>query len=232
MVLYLWLVNLSRRRKNSGFKAWGILFRRFWGTLVHHYSVTRLSKKDNWFCIKLHTYKCGWLFGFYDISIFVGYLMPNSFYANSQFYFKQFSLAWVHGLIVKTFLFQAIQFSQTVRIQLIQFSISSDFLYTQVNVKTVPYQTIQFSVSKVSMSKTVAFQTIQLSISTQFKCKYTVYLSKTFPFQAIQFSQTVLIQTIQFSISPQLILFNLLIGLYHVQPFWARMELGVMAMKG
>ena len=38
------------------------------------------------------------------------------------------------------------------------------------------------------MSKTVPFQAIQFSISTQFKCKYTVYLSKTFLFQAIQFS--------------------------------------------
>ena len=35
------------------------------------------------------------------------------------FYIKQFSLAWVHSLIVKAFLFQAIQFSQTVLIQLI-----------------------------------------------------------------------------------------------------------------
>ena len=51
------------------------------------------------------------------------------------------------------------------------------------------------------MSKTIPFQTIQFSIGTQFKCKYTVYLPKTFLFQAIQFSQTTLIQTIQFSIS-------------------------------
>ena len=58
------------------------------------------------------------------------------------------------------------------------------------------------------MSKTIPFQTIQFSISTQSKCKYTVYLSKAFLFQAIQFSQTVLIQTIQFSISMQLVLFN------------------------
>ena len=115
------------------------------------------------------------------------------FYANNQFYFKQFSLAWVHSLIVKTFLFQAIQFSQTV---LIQLSISTDFVYTQLNVKTVLYQTNQFSVCRVSMSKTVPFQTIQFSISTQFKCKYTVHLSKIFLFQAIQFSQTVLIQAI------------------------------------
>ena len=58
------------------------------------------------------------------------------------------------------------------------------------------------------MSKTVSFQTIQFSISTQFKCKFTVYLSKTFLFQTIQFSQPVLIQTIQFSISMQLIQFK------------------------
>ena len=53
------------------------------------------------------------------------------------------------------------------------------------------------------MSKTVPFQTIQLSIITQFKCKYTVKLLKTFLFQSIQFSQTDLIQIIQFSISMQ-----------------------------
>ena len=45
----------------------------------------------------------------------------------------------------KTFLFQAIQFKQTVLIQ-----------------------TIQFSLSTVSMSKTVLFQAVRLSISTQF----------------------------------------------------------------
>ena len=63
---------------------------------------------------------------------------------------------------------------------------------------------IQFSlayVSEVSMSKTVPFQTIQFSLSTQFKCKHTISLSKTLLFQAIQFIQTVLIQTIQFSTS-------------------------------
>ena len=36
------------------------------------------------------------------------------------------------------------------------------------------YITIQFSASTVSMSKTVQFQTIQFSISTQFKCKYSL----------------------------------------------------------
>ena len=44
-----------------------------------------------------------------------------------------------YSLIVKTFLFQAIQFSQAVLIQLIQFNISTDFIYTQVNVNTVLY---------------------------------------------------------------------------------------------
>ena len=85
---------------------------------------------------------------------------------NNQFYFKQFSLAWVHSLS-KTFLFQAIQFSQTI--QEIQFSISINFVYTQLNIKRVLFQTIQFSVSTVSMSKTVVFQTIQFSINTQLK---------------------------------------------------------------
>ena len=53
------------------------------------------------------------------------------------------------------------------------------------------------------MSKTVQFQTIQFSISTQFKCKYSLIVKKTFLFKAIQFSQIVLIQTVQFSISMQ-----------------------------
>ena len=57
------------------------------------------------------------------------------------------------------------------------------------------------------MSKTVPFQTIQFSISTQFKCKYSLIV-KTFLFQAIQFSQAVLIKTIQFNISMKLVLFN------------------------
>ena len=57
----------------------------------------------------------------------------------------------------KTFLFQAIHFSQAV---------------LQLNVKTVLYQTIQFSVNTVSIKKNVLFKIIQFSMSTQFKCKY------------------------------------------------------------
>ena len=43
-------------------------------------------------------------------------------------------------LNIITFLFQAIQFSQTVLIQTIQFSISIVFVYTQLNVKRVPFK--------------------------------------------------------------------------------------------
>ena len=46
-----------------------------------------------------------------------------------------------------------------------------NFVYTQLNVKTVQYQTNQSRVSTVSMSKTVLFQIIPFSISMQFKCK-------------------------------------------------------------
>ena len=42
---------------------------------------------------------------------------------------------------------------------------------------TVPFQTIQFSVCTVSMSKTVLFQTIQFSISTQFNCQNHFYFN-------------------------------------------------------
>ena len=68
----------------------------------------------------------------------------------------------------KTFLFQAFQFSQTVSIQAIQLSISIVFAHTQLNIKNVLFQTIQFRIITISMSKTVLFQRIQFSISTLF----------------------------------------------------------------
>ena len=61
------------------------------------------------------------------------------------------------------------------------------------------YITIQFSVSIVSVSKIVQFKTIQFRKSTQFKCKYSLIVKKTFLFWAIQFSQAILLQLIQFS---------------------------------
>ena len=48
----------------------------------------------------------------------------------------------------KTFLFQVIQSSQTVLIQTLQFSICIVFVYSQLNVKTVLFQTIQFGVAQ------------------------------------------------------------------------------------
>ena len=41
------------------------------------------------------------LFLFYGISIIVGYLMPNPFYTNNQFYIKQSVFASLQSLIVK-----------------------------------------------------------------------------------------------------------------------------------
>ena len=63
-------------------------------------------------------------------------------------------------LLSKAFLFQAIQFNQTVIIQTIQFSISINFVYKKLNLKTVQFQKIQFNVSKVSMSKILLLKTI------------------------------------------------------------------------
>ena len=66
----------------------------------------------------------GWLVGFYAISTFIGYLTPNTFYANNQFYFKnksQFSMNTQFNC-QKKILFQAIQFTQIVLIQTIPFS--------------------------------------------------------------------------------------------------------------
>ena len=97
----------------------------------------------------------------------------------------------------KTFLFQVIQLVKQFLSQTIQFSISIDFcLHT--DVRTVLFQTIEFSVSTVSMSK-------NHSISNN-----SVYHTKTIPFQTIQFSvstvsmsKTIQFQTIQFTIQKQ-----------------------------
>ena len=47
----------------------------------------------------------------------------------------------------KTFLFPAIQFSQTILIQTIPFCISVVFVHSQLNVKTILFQVIQFYIS-------------------------------------------------------------------------------------
>ena len=94
-----------------------------------------------------HSIHCWWdLRSKQQTSVSVYCMQVFSDHGNSinKFYFKQLSLAWVQSLS-KTFLFQAIQFIQTVLIQ-----------------------TIQFSLSTVSMSKTVLFLTIHFCINTQF----------------------------------------------------------------
>ena len=60
----------------------------------------------------------------------------------------------------KKFLFQAIQFSQTVLLQTIQFSMRIDFVYSQLNVKTVRFQTIQFSISTQFISIRPIYRTL------------------------------------------------------------------------
>ena len=78
------------------------------------------------------------------------------------------------------------------------------------------------------MLKTVPFQTIQFSISTQFKCKYSLIIKNI---SILRNSQSFILK-IQFSISMQLALFNPLIGPYQVLPFQAKKDQGAMAMKG
>ena len=68
----------------------------------------------------------------------------------------------------KTFSFQAIQFSQTVLILTIQFSISMIFVYTQLLVKTVLFPTIQFSVIMQYTYRNISIQASQFNINTQF----------------------------------------------------------------
>ena len=88
----------------------------------------------------------GWLVGW------LGFLWHINLYRlfNAKFIFMkivrfqtiQFKIRtqfkYKYSLIVK-FLFQAIQLSQAVLNQIIQFSISTDFVNTQLNVKTVLY---------------------------------------------------------------------------------------------
>ena len=65
-----------------------------------------------------------------------------------------------YSLIVKNISISSYSVLSAVLIQLIQFSRSTDFVYKKLIVKTVLYQTIQFNVSLVWMSKTIPFQMI------------------------------------------------------------------------
>ena len=92
-----------------------------------------------------------------------------------------FSLVWFHEILTR-----------------ISYLRPNPFLY----IWTVLFQTIQFSISTVSMSKTVLFQTIQFSIEKQLYFKHFSSVKvrslnvKTVLFQAIQFSIKTLFSSI------------------------------------
>ena len=58
--------------------------------------------------------------------------MPNPCLLKKSVLFQTIQFSMRAGYLSKAFLFQAIKFSQTVLIQIIQFSISIDFVYTQL----------------------------------------------------------------------------------------------------
>ena len=62
--------------------------------------------------------------------------MSTQFNCQKHFYFKIFSL-FKQLYITIQFSVSTVSMSKTVQFQIIQFSISTDFVYTQVNVKTV-----------------------------------------------------------------------------------------------
>ena len=104
-------------------------------------------------CPRMKAFSKVWfifLFGFYGISTFVGYLMPNLFYTNKQFYFKHFSLAKVYSLIVKNISISSYSVYSNSLFQTIQFRISIVFIYTQLKLL---FPTIQLSITRVLMSK-------------------------------------------------------------------------------
>ena len=91
--------------------------------------------------------------------------MPNPFLYKKHFYFKQFTLALVHSLIVKN-IFNSIfiyQFSQTVLIQTIQFNIN--ILLFKLSWMSKQFYFKQFSLRSLNV-RTVLFQAIQFSLNT------------------------------------------------------------------
>ena len=55
-----------------------------------------------------------------------------------------------------------------------QFNCQKHFYFKLFSLFKQFYITIQFCVNTVSKSKTVQFQAIQFSMSTQFRCKYSL----------------------------------------------------------
>ena len=78
------------------------------------------------------------------------------------------------------------------------------FVYIQLNVKTVLFQIIHFSICTVSMSKTVLFQTIQFSISRLVQCQKQFYFKQfSLAYVGHLNVKRVLFQAFQFSIRTQ-----------------------------
>ena len=94
------------------------------------------------------------------------------------------------------------------------------FVYTQLNVKTVLFQTIQISLSIKFFvytqldDQTVLFQTIQFSMTTKLNDSKYCYVSLTIQLNISHFvykqlnNQKVLFQTIRFSISKQFFVYT------------------------
>ena len=150
--------------------------------------------------------------------VYIQWHLNLSWLFNAKSIFIQINSSISNSLIVKKILFQPFQFSQTVLIQTIQFSISIvfffAFVFIQLNVKTVIFQTILLSVSIILISKTVLFHAIQFSVSMWLKCQNYPISSNSVWYKLI------------------LVLFDPLMGPYQVLSLWARVDLGVMAIKG
>ena len=61
--------------------------------------VATVSYKNNSKEVKLYLWLVGWIL--WHINLCRLFNAKSIFYTNNQFYFKQFSLAWVNSLIVK-----------------------------------------------------------------------------------------------------------------------------------
>ena len=107
------------------------------------------------------------------------------------------------------------------------------FTAKSIFIQTVLFQTIQFSVTAVLMSKTVLFQTTQFSIKNSSILNNSVQLAITLPFQTIQISSLKQSYLMQFSLALVhiLVLFDLLIRSYQVLLLWARADMGLRAIN-
>ena len=85
-----------------------------------------------------------------------GRFMPNNFNKNNHFYSNQFSLAWVHGIIVKNISISTNSIKYKYR-----------FCLHTVKCQNFYFKKIQFNISTVSMSKTIPFQAIHFSMNMQ-----------------------------------------------------------------